>query len=132
MNEDLTLDLEILNERHLRSVDKFFRMFAGAASRITKFHGEIIYLDIQIDDRLKIPLEQITRNIATSWHTESDLSGATGYVAHIYKSLHPSGFVFSVNTPSEEAIERINGIATDYPDVMLRIISESFQVEGER
>src|SRR5207244_3737987 len=45
------LDLKSLNERHLSASDKFFRMYAGAASSITAFDGGIISLDIHVDSR---------------------------------------------------------------------------------
>src|SRR5208283_395888 len=39
------LDLAVINERHVRGVDKWYRMYAGASSHLTSFENGIIHLD---------------------------------------------------------------------------------------
>lgn len=127
------LDLKLLNDRHIRTSDKFFRMFAGAASQITAFEEECICLDIHVDNRLAMPLEKITRNIAASWHREPELQSAKSYVAHIYKTERPSGFVVSGFSPemADEIVRRAKELVTEYPDILLTCIRGSFEKPRE-
>jgi hypothetical protein len=126
--------LAALNERHLRTSDKFFRMFAGAASVITAFEDGIISLEIRVDNRLSLPVEMITRNIAKSWRHEKELESATGYVAHIYKTERPSGFAVPLKDCSspnfaEEVVRRANEVVRHYPDILLTTIRGTFEKE---
>ncbi len=77
------LDLADLNDRHTRNHDKWYRMFVGAASRITAFEGGVIHLDIQVDNRLEAPFVEITHKIACSWLYLEELAQARGYEAHL-------------------------------------------------
>jgi hypothetical protein len=127
--------LASLNERHLHVSDKFYRMFAGAASVITGFRDGILSLEIRVDNRLRLPVETITQNIADSWRREKELQSATGYVAHIYKSVRPVGFALSLEDRSwpdfaKEVVRRANEMASHYPDVLLTTINGSFESEG--
>lgn len=128
------LNLEELNARHARNIDKFFRSSAGAASTLTGFHEGFIYLDIKLDDRLQNPVEAITRNIALSWRREKELAGAVAYCASLYKSARWSGYLLDPDaTPrqKEEAIRRMKEPA-DEPDVFLKIIEEPFGFGRQR
>ena len=120
--------LEEINERHVRNIDKYFRNREGAASNLTGFHAGFIYLDIRVDDRLRVPIEAITRNIANSWRKEKELSGAVAYCASIYKSARWSGFLLGPDATvrqKEEAIRRMKEPANE-PDVFIKMIEEQY------
>lgn len=120
--------LEEINERHIRNIDKYFRSREGAASNLTGFHAGFIYLDIRVDDRLRVPIEAITRNIANSWRRERELNGAVAYCASIYKSARWSGYLLGPDATShqkEEAIRRMKEPANP-PDVFIKMIEEQY------
>jgi hypothetical protein len=124
------LDLEGLNKRHLQRSDKFYRMYSGAASTLKGFHAGFIYLDILIDDRLKIPLDTIARNIAKSWRSEKELSGAVAYCVSIYRSARWSGFHLAgadiaSKQKIEEAVKRMKEPANE-PDIFIKVIEEPY------
>lgn len=62
------LDFASLNARHVSRSDKFFRMFAGAASFLQAFDAGILHLDIRVDNRLRDSPGKIADAIARSWH----------------------------------------------------------------
>jgi hypothetical protein len=126
-----SFDLVAINERHLRGVDKWSRMYAGAASNLTSFENGIIYLDIHVDNRLDQPLTEVTRKIAESWLMEAELKCAVGYSAHIYKTERPSGGVVAPQPGGIEALtgqllHLVNGLAKQFPDVLITTISGTF------
>ena len=124
--------LEEINEAHIRGIDKFYRMYAGGASNLVGFHGGYIYLEIRVDDRLSIPLEKLTRNIANSWCRQNELRGAVGYCALIYKSARWSGFVLEPGMTAqqlEEATRRLTELANE-PDVFVKMIEEVYCSAG--
>jgi hypothetical protein len=124
------LDLVGLNERHAQRSDKFFRMYAGAASTLTGFRAGVIYLDIRVDIRVRFPLEALTRNIAESWRRENELCSATDYCASIYLSSGWLGFILGgPNIHSEqkiqEAVKRLKESA-DSSDAFVTRIKGAF------
>jgi hypothetical protein len=126
-----SLDLAGINKRHVRGVDKWYRMYAGAASNLTSFDNGIIYLDIHVDNRLDQPLAEITRKIAESWLMEEELRCADGYLAHIYKTERPSGGMAVPNPGGLEALagqllHLVNGLAKQFSDVLITTISGSY------
>jgi len=123
-------NLEEINEQHIRSVDKFFRMCAGVASKLTGFRAGFLYLDVRVDDRLRVPVETIVRNIAASWRQEKELNGARGYSAVIYQRLRWSGFSLRPDATAqqmEEAIRRMKE-PSNQPDTFLKVIEEEYDV----
>jgi hypothetical protein len=136
MKEDETrsfsdLDVEELNARHTRNIDKFFRSSAGAASEITRFHDGYIYLEIKLDDRAQSPIEALIRNIALSWRREKQLANADGYCASLYFTPRRSGYLLKPDaTPADRAeAERRMREPANQPDVFLKMIEEPFGFE---
>lgn len=122
--------VEEINQQHISRIDKFFRMYAGAASKLIAFDAGYIYLEIRVDDRLTIPLDKIARNIAESWRREPELRGAIGYSALISKSARWSGFILEADSAEAEveyALSRLKE-PTNEPDVFLKIIEEAYGV----
>ena len=61
-----------INECHIGKVDKFFRMCAGASSRLTKLGGSTFHLKITIDRRVtEESVKQLIWNIAKSWRSQN-------------------------------------------------------------
>jgi hypothetical protein len=67
------VDLEDLNSRHVRSIDKWYRMCTGAGSKITAFEEGTIYLAIWVDERQQPPFDEIVGKVARSWLHEEEL-----------------------------------------------------------
>ena len=130
------IDLDALNNRHESSRDKWFRMCAGASSKITSFENGIIHLKITVDERLKLTLERISRNIVESWIHEDELCHATGFVAEVFKTEGLLGFYVPIdeNNPadgiSEELIRRIKAVPAN-PDILLEVIQGTFNDESD-
>ncbi|MCB1086842.1 MAG: hypothetical protein KDM63_07340 [Verrucomicrobiae bacterium] len=87
-----SFDLEAVNRRHIRSIDKFFRIYCGAASRLLSYEGGLLELEILLDDRLRDPSpEVLSRRIAPTWRRAPELRDATGYVCHCFRIDRPLG-----------------------------------------
>jgi hypothetical protein len=124
----VALDLEALNKRHLRRRGTFFRMYAGATSTLKAFHRGIVYLDVRVDDRLSLPLETITRDIAESWRREKELHRATEYCPSIYRSPRRVGFVIAMDA-LEHPEGRLKSLVelANTQDVFIRFIEGSYR-----
>ena len=125
-------DLDEINRRHIRSIDKFYRMYAGAASKLLSYEDGILELDVRLDGRLKkaTPAAMAVK-LANSWHREPELQDATGYVAHVYKSVRPVGFVTPASGRSkkvlrEEIVSRVKELAKGHPDILLETVRGGF------
>jgi hypothetical protein len=79
-------DFDDLNSRHVSSINKWYRMFAGAGSEITAFEDGTIYLAIRVDDRQQPPFDEIIGKVARSWLHEKELKNASRYVAVIFQT----------------------------------------------
>jgi hypothetical protein len=84
-----------------------------------------------VDNRLTVPIPQITSNVAKSWLIQKELKDAKEYVAYVYKSQRPSGLSFSAADSALDSLtdvaEAIRNIATEYPDVLITIIKGSYE-----
>lgn len=118
-------DLNDLNRRHVSSIDKFYRMCAGAGSEITAFEDPTIYLAITLDDRQKAPFDELVGKIAQSWLHEEELKNAVDYVAEIFRTDGRLGALVNPGkkTPGELADEVVKLMrpATN-PDVPIAVI----------
>ena len=127
------LDLDALNHRHANGYDKWFRMCAGAESIITAFENGIVHLDIRVDERLRSPMDVITRNIADTWRWEPELNQATGYCALIYRTEQLLGFSFNPTGMSQDAIAEIIRRFKESPaepDILIGTIEGTYQKDA--
>jgi hypothetical protein len=124
------LDLEDLNLRHVSSIDKLYRMCAGAGSEITAFEAGTIYLAITVDERQQPPFEEIVGKIARSWLHEKELKDASGYVAVIFQTdgrlgalVNPKGV--TADELADRFVELVRPAAK--PDVPMAVTSGRFR-----
>jgi hypothetical protein len=118
------LDLKDLNSRHVRSIDKWYRMCAGAGSKITAFEEGTIYLAIWVDERQQPPFDEIVGKVARSWLHEEELKNAFRYVAVIFQTDGRLGAL--VNPQLAHQLVNMIRPATK-PDVPIGVISGRFR-----
>jgi hypothetical protein len=118
------LDLKDLNSRHVRSIDKWYRMCAGAGSKITAFEEGTIYLAIWVDERQQPPFDEIVGKVARSWLQEEELNNAFRYVAVIFQTDGRLGAL--VNPQLAHQLVNMVRPATK-PDVPIGVISGRFR-----
>jgi hypothetical protein len=75
---------------------------------------------------------QLSKFLVVSWHRERELSGATGFAAHVYKCGRPSGFVMPAGGRRRKALvedmmDRFRELATECPDVLVETVREGFE-----
>ena len=106
------LDLEQINHRHIHGIDKFYRMFGGAASRLLSFEYGILELEVRLDERAhrSTPVA-MARKLADSWHREPELVHATGFLIHVYKAVRPLGFAIPANRCSKKTLVELRELA---------------------
>jgi hypothetical protein len=123
------VDLKELNRRHLSSIDKFYRMCAGAGSEITAFEDGTIYLAITVDDRRQPPFDEIVAKIARSWLHEEKRKNASRYVAVIFHTDGRLGALVnpSTSTPDQLAHQVVKAMRpATKPDVPIAVICGRF------
>ena len=126
------LDLEQINHRHIHGIDKFFRMFGGAASQLLSFDDGILELEVRLDNRAnRSTPAAMARKLADSWHREPELRSATGFLVHVYKTMRPLGFAIpasgrSKKTLMEDLVRQARKLAKEHPDILLETVRGSF------
>ena len=122
-------DLKDLNRHHIGSIDKWYRMCAGAGSEITAFEDGTIYLAITVDDRRQPPFDEIVGKIARSWLHEEKLKNASRYVAVIFHTDGRLGALVnpSTSTPHQLAHQVVKAMRpAPEPDVPVTVICGRF------
>ncbi len=120
--------------RYMHIGGKFFQMFAGTSSILTRYENRTIHLDVRIF-RLptRITVEQLSRNVAKSYTILEELKAAAGFVAHVYESHHPFGFVLSGKADEvtiATTVDRfIAGVGKPAPDILLKIVEGEWNIE---
>jgi hypothetical protein len=119
------LDLKDLNSRHVRSIDKWYRMCTGAGSKITAFEEGTIYLAIWVE-RQQPPFDEIVGKVARSWLHEEELKNAFRYVAVIFQTDGRLGALVNPTTTTPHQLAHMIRPATK-PDVPIGVISGRFR-----
>lgn len=90
-----TSPVQEINERHIPRFDKFYRMCAGASSRLLDLGETSFLLEIKIDQRVTVEsAPQLVWNIARSWRTlNPELVHCATCVVHLRRSPGPTGFL---------------------------------------
>jgi hypothetical protein len=120
------LDLKDLNSRHVRSIDKWYRMCTGAGSEITAFEEGTIYLAISVDERQQPPFDEIVGKVARSWLNEEELKNAFRYVGIIFQTDGRLGALVNPTTTTPRQLVNMIRPATK-PDVPIGVISGRFR-----
>ena len=99
--------LKPINKRHINSVDKLFRMHAGASTHLTGLNDGVFELETRISKRPRpISVEQMIRNIARSWHGNPELASCHTCRVRVYQSAGPTGVaVPAKNYRGEEGLD---------------------------
>ena len=89
-------DLKPVNKRHINSIDKLYRMHAGASTHLTRLGDGVFELETRISERPRpISVEQMIHNIAHSWHRNPELASCHTCRVRVYQSAGPTGFAIS-------------------------------------
>ena len=91
-----------ISSKHIHSVDKFYRMFAGLASHLERYEKDIIYLRIENTEK-KLPSNYKTAlDLAKCWWIgNKELSHAKGFVVSFY-GTKSTGVVFNYEELKDE------------------------------
>jgi hypothetical protein len=87
--------LEYVCHRHICSVDKFHRMFAGLSSNLYAFRNGTLYITVHRSKKWRKDPITTAIQLAKSWHHNPELSMATRFVVTIKSLSEDPGFVFS-------------------------------------
>lgn len=91
----VTSPVSAINERHIPRVDKFFRMCAGASSKLLELRNFSFLLEIKIDSRVtEESAPQLVWNIAQSWLSQNpELENCLTCTVYLRRSPGPTGFM---------------------------------------
>lgn len=96
-------EVEEIGDKHVRSVDKFYRMFSGLSSELTGVKNGILYLEITISPRWNKTIPQTVAQLITSWKTNNKiLQDTIGCEVTVFNSYSLPGFVLhpqDIGTP---------------------------------
>jgi hypothetical protein len=96
--------LSRISDHHIRTRDKFYRMYAGLSSDIDDYADSTIYITIRKNTIWPKDDETTAKQIAGDWRTNSEvLRGAKKYHVSIINSDAPTGFVFNHNASDDSA-----------------------------
>ena len=87
----LSPELEAVRDKHIRKVDKFYRMYGGLSSDLISFEKHAIELEIRYSKRWPKPLGTTAKQLAKSWQRNKLLNEANSYVVHFYKRTNNTG-----------------------------------------
>lgn len=87
------LDIHTISQRHVRGIDKFYRMYAGLSSELLSYESGVIELEIRRSARWPKPPEETAAQLAECWrgHNE-ELADAVAFLVHIYERKTDPGF----------------------------------------
>ena len=81
----------------------------------------------------RLTVEQLSRNVAKSYTILEELKDAAGFIAHVYESHHPFGFVLSGKADEltiAKTVDRfIAGVGKPAPDILLKIVKGDWSIE---
>ena len=101
--EGEAVDLDTLNRRHISAVDKFYRMFAGASSRVTRVGGGSFDLRVELSSR--VPEDErdgLVRKITMSWRHNRVLKRCERVRVQVFLSPSAQGFHLAVNPSAND------------------------------
>jgi hypothetical protein len=76
--------IQDINHRHIKNVDKLYRMFAGLSSELLEYSDQTLQIAIECSEKWKKPVEDTALQIAESWKTSNpELQHAKYYQAII-------------------------------------------------
>jgi len=89
----------VLNElvyRHIKGVDKWYRLYMGLESKLTNFENDSLFLTIKINPKWKKDFPTTARQIANDWRRfNPELYKARSYAVTIIQISYQTGFVLS-------------------------------------
>lgn len=109
-----------INERHIPTVDKFFRMCAGASSKLLALGKSTFQLEIRIDQRVTgESAPRLVWNIAQSWRNQNpELGDCLACIVCLHRSPGPTGFMLPASgRPADDDAE----VRTDPLEIAARI-----------
>jgi len=90
-----TINLDELNHRHIHGVDKYFRMYSGAASSLEALTDDLIELRVELfKQRWPDPVERdgIVFAVTKPWRYNKELASYQRLRIRVYMRLAPTGF----------------------------------------
>jgi len=108
MKNFTTAQIETINSFYIRNIDKYFRMFAGLSSRLTRYDEDVIYLEIVNNQTHLLSTYNTAVVFAYKWKNHNpELNDAKGFVVIFKDSDSPQGFAFRATESPEKLSEKI-------------------------
>jgi hypothetical protein len=63
--------IKIISDRHIKDVDKLFRMFGKLSSRLENYKNQILYLHVSVDKNWTKDPRTTALQLAHSWRDEN-------------------------------------------------------------
>ena len=101
--------LRAINHRHIRRVDKFYRMYAGLSSQLVRFEDDIMYVEIMNTERHILSTFNTAVAFASRWREwNEELAPARGFVVVFKKAKKPTGFSIPVSEDTKSLASKVN------------------------
>ena len=92
------IDIKTISQRHVRRIDKFYRMCAGLSSELLSYESGVIELEIRKSTRWDKSPRETANQLAECWRSGNpELAGASRFLVHIYERKTDPGFIIPKN-----------------------------------
>jgi len=111
MTDPTSIDIAALNDRHINSIDKLYRMYAGTSSHVLAVGDDHFVLHVQVfDGHSPERRESLIFNITKAWRRNPELEHCRRVHVRVVKSQAPAGLcvdpMLHGGVKSEEFISR--------------------------
>lgn len=124
--------VEIINDEHIHSVDKLYRMHAGISSRLKSVKNGIAHLEVEIHSRWEKTNEVTVKQFIESWGNHNpDLKNIDGWGVRIYSAEKVAGFTLSPNEidsiQTQRKINLINANPERYLEYVYQVYNDNIK-----
>ena len=127
-----SINIAAISDRHIRRIDKLYRMHGGLSSNLLSYDDQVIELEIRKTARWNRSPEVTARQLADSWRSgNAELSGAVAFLVHLYEQHVPTGFsVAAEDLKTMDALDvlvaQIKQMANPSPDILIAKVRGRF------
>jgi len=107
-NKTLTeAEVSAIASRHIKNIDKLYRMYAGISSRLKSYNKGIITLEIHNSEKTKPSDFNTAREFALKWAcVNKELKQAEGFVVSFYKTVS-TGFAINAESADDSTLQKL-------------------------
>jgi len=120
-------EVSALNFKHVKSVDKFYRMFIGVGSQLVEAKNDCLTIEINVNDKwlAKKSLTATALHFLNDWKSfNKELQAFHYHRVYIYKS-GILGFSLDPKTKGEEIQQKLKQFKSHKPRTLLYVFSNN-------